>query len=261
MEVDESSQEAPSFSSSSSSSSSTATHTTLKIDGANLGHVKAYIADLEDEVNRRCDLIRTQASEACMELRNSLTVELMKIPKAIRKMTVAEFQEKYGGDVLKAVQSVQANSVDQDVEEAIARAKAMGAARGAQGGTKRSRDLPNQSAPPCTPGRPRGGGGDAVPQTPSTVRAPRRGELLVSANGSPIAAEDTIIATVKKSKPNGHGIASNIALEVDDGNGNYLDLAAPSAIQSMDAEMRKTAVNKLKSLQDEVAALMAQLNS
>ena len=99
----------------------------------------------------------------------------------------------------------------------------------------------------------------------------------MSENGSPLAASTTIVATVKKAKkvgapsssssssssapspPGSHG--SNIALEISGKGGAFLDLSAPGAVDGMDPAMKKTAMNKLKTLQDEVAVLMAKLNS
>ena len=60
------------------------------LDGSNLGHVSAYISDLEDEVAIRCQKIQNTAETACMSLRNSLQIALMKIPKSVRRMTVKE---------------------------------------------------------------------------------------------------------------------------------------------------------------------------
>tara|TARA_B110000305_G_C18888080_1_gene380611 strand:+ start:81 stop:482 length:402 start_codon:yes stop_codon:yes gene_type:complete len=97
-----------------------------------------------------------------------------------------------------------------------------------------------------------------VAATPATVRAPRNGEMVMSMNGSPIAQDDAkMIATIKKRKST--ALSSAIALELDKGDGTFVNLAVPGVVDTMDGKMRKNAVNKLKSLQDEVAALMAQL--
>jgi hypothetical protein len=181
----------------------------------------------------------------------------MKLPRAVRKMTVADFEKTYGGSLERVAES----AARRDVERTIAEART--------GAAKRAR-APEAGAVPCTPGAKTGGrfglrsarkGEAGVPQTPATVRAPRRGETMLSENGSPIAQEDMVVATVKKAKKEGGAAAPSIALELDAGTGTFLDLSAPGAVEGMDASMKKTAVSKLKSLQDEVAALMAQLNS
>ena len=49
---------------------------------------------------------------------------------------------------------------------------------------------------------------------------------------------------------------TRIGIEIDAGDGNFGDIG-----RKVDEDMKRVAVNKLKSLQDEVAALMAQLGN
>ena len=190
-------------------------------------------------------------------------MEVLKIPRNIRKMTVAEFESKFGGSVLAAVQS----AVTSDVDEAIKKAKSESRVvkRPHNNMSSSGASHANATCVPSTPGRgSRRAGTEPIPATPATVRAPRRGEVMMSENGSPLAKEDTCVATVKKSKRGeGDGSSNNIALEFDSGNGEFMDLTAPGVMENVKADpaMKKTAANKLKNLQDEVAALMAQLNS
>ena len=100
-----------------------------------------------------------------------------------------------------------------------------------------------------------------VPSTPSTVRAARRGEIAYSTNGSPVGQSDVILATVKKSRTNNEASSSLIGIEMDDGCGNFVDIGRKDVVDGMDDDMKREAVCKLKSLQDEVAALMAQLGN
>ncbi|GMH53737.1 hypothetical protein TrRE_jg13384, partial [Triparma retinervis] len=182
------------------------------LDGSNPGHVSAYISDLSDEVDRRCALIRSSCDVACMSLRSALQVSLMKIPKAVRKMTVRDFEGEYGGDVVGAIK----RGIDEEIEGAIKRAQ-------------------------------KGG----------------RGEIAYSANGSPIAQDDAVLATVKKSRSaegRSDGRAT-IGIELSAGDGTFVDIGNRDVVDNMDEDMRKNAVSKLKSLQDEVAALMAQLGN
>jgi len=231
------------------------------LDGSNLGHITAYISDLSDEVDLRCHRIQNTAETACLSLRNSLQIALMKIPKSVRRMTVKEFEEVYGGEVFKVVQS----KVTSELDEVLSRARAQPSTPGNNKRTNSriTRSVIKGGRPMETPSKGSGGGYGGVPQTPATVRAPRRGEVLLSENGSPIAQNDTVIATVKKAKKNdGSGqVTSAICLEMDAGNGQFINLGDHDAAKGMDEEMKKNAVSKLKNLQDEVAALMAQLGN
>ena len=241
-----------------------------------------------------------------MSLRNALQVSLMKLPKAIRKMSIGEFGDKFGGDVAGVLRK----GVEEDVKKQLAEVEVIPISR-----KRIAKDMSSSisSSTPSTPSRAsnpsvgrvtrstrkqqhpknevcvietpnKGGFQGSVAATPATVRAPRRGEVLLSANGSPLAGGDQLVATVKKRKSsnesesgsrrvaknernatnganNSSNAATTIALELDAGDGTFVNLAEEGAVMKMDEDMKKTAVNKLKSLQDEVAALMAQLGS
>ncbi len=228
-----------------------------ELDGTNLGHVNAFIQDLTDQVDSRCSSIRKTADTAVMALRSALQVALMRIPKNVRKMTLEEFEEEYGGSLLEVARG----GAEQQVE------RALGEARGGKrkevpstpGGARELRSAckaPRYGGVGATPMK--GCSGNDVPQTPATVRAPRRGEMVLSVDGSPLAQQDQVLATVKKMKKED---AASIALEMDTGDGTFLNIAAPGAVEQMDEEMKETAKSKLKNLQDEVAALMAQLGA
>jgi len=199
----------------------------------------------------------------------------MKIPKSIRKMSLSEFESQYGGDVIGAMRK----GIEDECEEVIERAK-----KGAmEGKNNRKRELPPPTTPGgggkrhngrltrssmkagvrgggimATPGKGRGGD-RGIPETPATVRAPKRGEIAYSENGSPIAQNDAVLATVKKSR--GRGAKATVGIELDAGDGTFVDIGNREVIDNLDEDMKKNAVNKLKSLQDEVAALMAQLGN
>ena len=48
---------------------------------------------------------------------------------------------------------------------------------------------------------------------------------------------------------------------MDAGDGDFGDIGRKEVVEGMDDDMKRVAVTKLKSLQDEVAALMAQLGN
>ncbi len=50
-------------------------------------------------VEARCEALKAHAAELATSFRNQLSIELIKIPKAIREMPMKEFVEKYGGDL------------------------------------------------------------------------------------------------------------------------------------------------------------------
>ena len=82
-----------------------------------------------------------------------------------------------------------------------------------------------------------------------------------SENGSPVERidEGAIVATVcKKRKGNGAGGAS---VEINVGDGRIISLSNPGNVRELDSGMKATAASQLKVLADQMASLMAQLQS
>ena len=211
----------------------------------------------------------------------------MKIPKMIRKMSLKDFEEKYGGSTIMVMQMTMDKEVTDVVNTARKRARtttqqAPETPTGKSSSSSRMTRSAMKAINPNTMGsisetpfkksnynnnnnnNTSNSNSNSnrstrkVAATPATVRAPRNGEMVMSMNGSPIAQDDAkMVATIKKRKST--ALSSAIALELDKGDGTFVNLAVPGVVDTMDGKMRKNAVNKLKSLQDEVAALMAQL--
>mmetsp|Transcript_35850 Transcript_35850/g.59768 ORF Transcript_35850/g.59768 Transcript_35850/m.59768 type:complete len:275 (+) Transcript_35850:60-884(+) len=61
--------------------------------------ISGILEELEVEVESRAQKIMTFAEERAMEIGNAFHVQLMKLPKKIRTMTILEFCNTYSGDV------------------------------------------------------------------------------------------------------------------------------------------------------------------
>ena len=102
--------------------------------------------------------------------------------------------------------------------------------------------------------------------TPSYSSA--QNEHISSANGSPIehSEEGSLVATVAKKRrdrTNGSGKDDEVAgaaFDINVGDGRYISLSDPNTIDHLDDNMKNTAMNQLKILQDQMASLMAQLD-
>ena len=89
-----------------------------------------------------------------------------------------------------------------------------------------------------------------VPYTPAS-RAARHGELLVSANGSPLG-------TVSKNrlKIGRLNAATSVEVELETG---AVDLGAAKAVEALSDVERQEAFHKLQDMQAHIASLMTQL--
>ena len=143
--------------------------------------VRSLTEELEAQVESRCAKLMEVAEDAVVALRAEYRVQLMKLPKKVRSMPLAEFRKEFGESIDAAMLS--------DIDRRIAAATAAGSGQQASGsGKKRKADASADSEcepadkVPCTPSAQ--GAKGAAPGTVS--RMPRQGEELVSANGSPL---------------------------------------------------------------------------
>ncbi|KAA0165853.1 hypothetical protein FNF28_03359 [Cafeteria roenbergensis] len=60
------------------------------------------LSELNVEVDRRCDKVVADSEAAASELRSAFSMQMAKLPKRIRAMTMREFIEQCGGNVMQA---------------------------------------------------------------------------------------------------------------------------------------------------------------
>jgi hypothetical protein len=84
--------------------------------------------------------------------------------------------------------------------------------------------------------------------------------LCSSVNGSPIDKSDegALVATVTKKRKGNSTVA---AFDINLGEGNYISLNDPQALQHLDSNAKSSAVSQIKVLQDQMATLMEQLTT
>ena len=215
------------------------------LSGSNASHVQAYLLDLKDEVDRRCNVIRQAVEDGVLALHACLQTELVKLPKSVRRQPYSDYAvTKPSATPHKSVGAVSSSS---------------------------SFSSSSSSATPST-----------------VVRAPRKGEALLSANGSPLLAVDPAGGTVRKRRgvadapvagavPSSSSSSSSfsssaslrvvavehaLAVELDSGivGKTLAELSKPGVVAGLNDVAKTSAKAKLQALQDEIAALMAQIN-
>mmetsp|Transcript_103078 Transcript_103078/g.210197 ORF Transcript_103078/g.210197 Transcript_103078/m.210197 type:complete len:258 (-) Transcript_103078:191-964(-) len=217
-----------SYSSSSSSSSG-------KIDGSNADHVKLVIDRLQEKHDQIVTFLKSDLEDCKLEQEEFLSTGLIKLPRAVRNMSVRDFNRQHSCNLLALLKSK---------DGVVVAGPAPKNPSGIDANKKRCYETPAVRMR-----RP--------PQLGSILRTARRGEGLFSQNGSPVAATEpgTVIATVCK-KRRGNESAS---VEINVGEGQYISLNDPSGVSGLDVQMKQTAASQLKVLQDQMASLMAQL--
>jgi len=248
-----------------SSSSSSA------MDGRNSDHVKLMIAGLKEKHDQMIAFLKSDLDDCKLEQEEVLSTGFMKLPKAVRTMSIKAFNSKHSCDLLSLLKS----------KDGVVLAGVAGP--GAVASSKKNMNMNNDdnkdnndndnnnkdaTKKRCfeTPApRMRRVGWGAAPGT--VVRTARRGEGIYSQNGSPLAATEpgTVIATIcKKRRGNDNNNESesesaSANVEINVGEGQYISLNDPNGVSELDANMKQTAASQLKVLQDQMASLMAQL--
>ena len=146
--------------------------------------VSSLLSDLSLQVDSKCSQIQKDSDFMITSIQQAFHLELIKLPNQVKQMSVKAFREEYGGDILSATR---VGNIQQK----------------GNGGTA-ANVLQNSNK-----------FNQKVLQTPSvankkkgniTMRNPREGEVILSANGSPLGE----FTTVKKAPLNGSKIDSFI---------------------------------------------------
>lgn len=227
--------------------------------------IQAALSDLELQMNSKCKQIQKDAEFMCTSIKQAFHLELIKLPNQVKTMSLSRFRSEFG-DSLEAV-----------TRGAIGKGKSSNTISSANG---RSENIANKSSIRSSGSissrksssssdtvfqTPSGSkSGSHVHQTPSTSlkRQPKEGEILLSANGSPLGEYDSTCI-----KPKGPGsrvpptptpgtsanleLASGLTVNVEDIN--------EEEIASMTAEVKTDALQKMQAMMANMQAMMDKL--
>mmetsp|Transcript_3132 Transcript_3132/g.4749 ORF Transcript_3132/g.4749 Transcript_3132/m.4749 type:complete len:235 (+) Transcript_3132:120-824(+) len=201
--------------------------------------LELVIQDMQDSLDNRLKILATKATQAKSSQKQHFFKTFVQVHKAIKKMTVAEFNETHGCDLLVLLTENSSKSpsgkkrlrANQAVNEDKLKTPAPAAARN---------------------------------QAPATVRTVKRGERIFSENGSPVDTfdEGALVATVTKKRRRSMGIsASSAVFDISVGGGRTINLNNPESMKHLNDDLKSDAINQLQVLQNQMASLMAQLKN
>jgi hypothetical protein len=81
------------------------TNSPLPLDGNNPDHVKMMINDLDEKYKQIVHSLQSELENHKMEQEETQSTGLIKLPKAVRNMTVKEFNMQYSCDLLALLKS------------------------------------------------------------------------------------------------------------------------------------------------------------
>jgi len=213
--------------------------------------ISSILADLEKQVQLKCQQIQKDADFMATSIKQAFHLELIKLPTQVKQMSLARFRSEFG-DSLEAV-----------TRGAIGGRGSTSAYSTTTGGAapssavKGSRASSRAAGVFQTPSHHRGGREPrmSVAQTPSS-RKPREGEMLLSANGSPLGEFQTV---VKAGRPGPKiEVPPTPGMFVPLQTGEIVDLENAD-ISSMPQDVKLDALVKMQGMMANMAALMQKL--
>eukprot|EP00730_Choanoeca_flexa_P013759 TRINITY_DN5670_c0_g1_i1.p1 TRINITY_DN5670_c0_g1~~TRINITY_DN5670_c0_g1_i1.p1 ORF type:complete len:268 (+),score=77.03 TRINITY_DN5670_c0_g1_i1:73-876(+) len=260
---------------------------------SDLEELELYLEDFDIEVERRCEMLRTQLKAQKAAIMKAFSVQFLKIPKKYKTMSVAEYRtltqsgdenssttfsksrEELMGPIIAppstrtrgaAKRRVAADSTNMPPpatatrgKKAKATSKGPSTARKLRS-TRKGQQSDFETPMPGTASSARIKATPAIdPRLPRTpmIRQPKQGECMLSENGSPIAL-DTGGVRVRSTR----GRSTIITVPLDNGKAvelNPEDLKKQNVKKVLNKKEKREALKHLEALQDQVASLMQQL--
>lgn len=224
------------------------------LDYTKMQNIQLLLTDLEREIELRMESLDIQKVNMLKRQQEVYFVNMVKIAKATKKMTIREFNSIHKTNIVHIMKNAMID----------------GHAAAAMGAKKRERSngnshTKNQRLPLETPVRQITSGkiGGAI-RTPGTVlRTVKKGETVYSINGSPVdmAEQGDLVATVCKKRRGNGSDGPGALFDINVGDGRYISLSDPKSIRDLPVEMKLEAKNQLNVLQDQLTKLMAHLKN
>eukprot|EP01035_Chromulina_nebulosa_P019280 gene19280-25138_t len=198
--------------------------------------IQSLLFELGKQVESKCNHIQNDSNFMITSIQEAFHLELIKLPTQVKKMSLARFREEFG-----------------DSLEAVTR------------GTMIGNDKSNQSIP-FNKSRnnrqsmlfqtPMAKSHNIIAETPST-RYPKEGEMIVSANGSPLGVFNTV---VKAKNPATLTVPATPGVYLPLKSGDVIDIDSIN-IDTLTDEIKQDALSKMQDMMSNMQKLMDKLES
>eukprot|EP00045_Choanoeca_perplexa_P008346 m.77212 g.77212 ORF g.77212 m.77212 type:complete len:272 (-) comp14457_c0_seq1:893-1708(-) len=250
--------------------------------------LNTFLEEFDIEVEKRCETLRTELKAQKAAIMKTFSVQFLKIPKKYKTMTVSEYRGLLSGDSQEAAMKTTKSRAelmepvvcppstrtrgaakrrvltDANTTPAAGRSKkakaapstARRAARSTRKGQQNDFETPMPGSASSARIKATPAFDPRLPRTPM-VRQPKKGECMLSENGSPIAVETS---GVRVRSTRGRDTIITVPLN----NGKAVELN-PEMMGKQDMKKvlnkkeKREALKHLQALQDQVSSLMQNL--
>jgi hypothetical protein len=204
--------------------------------------IPGLLSELKDSVDSKCLLIKKDIDFMATSIRQALQLELIKLPKQVKEMTLSRFKLEFG-DNLEAVTrgAMEGKKMlkDEKMEAPMTASKA-------------SRSQSKVFQTPVS-------GKNFVMETPRSsrkLRSAKEGEVILSANGSPLGEFSTV---VKAPKQGGSSIIpATPGVFVPLATGEVLNL---DEITELSEDVKEEALNKMQEMMNNMQSMMEKFRA
>jgi hypothetical protein len=244
------------------------------------------LRDLEAQVNSKCNQIQKDADFMCTSVKQAFHLELIKLPNQVKTMSLSRFCSEFGDSIEAVTRGTMGGglkpgaalntSTGSRENQNISNNKKEGSSSSSGLHTHKSSSGSGSSSSSSsgtvfqTPSGSKNRHG--VAQTPNTAsRRPREGELLLSANGSPLGEFDSTAVKAPKARHSGSSNGSSNGstsmlppatpgVHVPLSTGEVVDIDEAD-IASMSADVRLDALAKMQVMMANMQTLMKKLQA
>lgn len=199
--------------------------------------IENMLHQLEQNMEIRCKSMQSDTEFMIYSIQKAFQLELVKLPKTVQQMSVKQFRDEFGDSLDAVTKGAMVMKMNNTVNGNIA--------------LKENKSHKQVFQTPSHKGF-----NPSVMQTPSQ-RNPREGEVILSANGSPLGE----FMTVKKAPRNG----ANVVIPPTPGvfvpiskTGEVVDLESLD-VDEMDEETKADTIGNIQDAMSRMQALMAKL--
>lgn len=228
--------------------------------------VDSLLVDLKAQIDAKCNQIQNDSDFMVTSIQQAFHLEKIKLPTQIKKMPMAKFKQEYGSifeamkqGVMKsqtsaavASSSLASNKIRNSYNENI---NSSNNNSSIYDSAVKSKPNSHSNSVYQTPSS-----NKYIPQTPGTVRRPQEGEVIVSANGSPLGVFNTVV----KAKPDKSSfVPATPGVYVPLENGDVLDIEEinidEDQFSKLSRDNKLDALNKMQAMMMNMQKLMEKL--
>lgn len=225
--------------------------------------IATLIKELGTRVDERCHQITSATDFSILQLRNQFQLELMKLPKSVKKMSLKKFRDEFGENFSLIPGDGQAIPSTISNTASAAEASKSRLPFAPVPSFNSSSNVPSSSIPaPMTAQKP-SNPTSSVFETPMlargniTIRAPKEGEKILSENGSPLGEFAT---AVKAPRPAESMVPQTPGVFVPLKSGEVLDVENTD-LQSLDPKLKADALVQMQTMMDNMKRMMDKMKN